>query len=812
MTQTHRLAPPGAAPPAADPHGALPSRPYPGVRPFKDSDADFFWGRDAEREIIIANLLAARLTVLYGPSGVGKTSLLRAGVVHELEREDDTDRDPDEPRVLAVVVARWDGDPAARIMQCAYDVASRRWPDEAGDPIPAEEPLDRALAELGVRVRAQILLILDQFEELFVYHPEGTRSRLDDELPSVVVHSEVAAHVLISLRDDALAGLDRFKGRIPGLFENRLALAPLSVSSARIAIERPLERFNELRGPDARAVTLEPGLADEVVGQLSGHRPSRGGGRGGAAEPPDAAYGIEPAYLQLVMARLWDSEREVGSSVMRKATLHALGDAKEIIRRHVEEATNRLPRGQQDVAARAFRYLVTPSGGKVALTAADLALYTDVPQPALKRVLETLAAGDNRILRVVPAPSGSSEGRAFEIFHDALATPVLEWSRRLHEQRLQRRVRRLRICLAAAIAIAAALATFLLNPPPLERAELQIDDLRFAVRGASPADPGIVIVAVDDRSVNASGGYPLFRSEQAQTLERVLAGRPRAVAIDLTFETASDDDAALERAIAGGNRKVVLATFDTARDPTLFGHRYSGLSSRLHAQLAYTGVPTDRDGELRHVDKYAPRPRDAGPSAAAQAPRRPTLGVLTARLAGWRTDLPKHAWIDYRGPERTFRTISHVDVRTGRVPPEVFRGKVVVIGQTATGRQVPPALRDQHPTPANGGSTLTGPEIQAHILSTIHRGAPLRDVPKGVVVALIVVLGALGAGLGFVPVRWRAPAIGLGVLLIAVAAQLSFNAGWVLPVIAPVAVFVLAALGSLLAESLGHRRRLERRA
>jgi len=59
-----------------------PESPYKGLASFEDSplDAMLFFGREREREIITANLLAARLTVLYGPSGVGKSSLLRAGV------------------------------------------------------------------------------------------------------------------------------------------------------------------------------------------------------------------------------------------------------------------------------------------------------------------------------------------------------------------------------------------------------------------------------------------------------------------------------------------------------------------------------------------------------------------------------------------------------------------------------------------------------------------------------------------------------------------------------------------------------------
>ena len=54
--------------------------PYKGLAPFEDSALDelLFFGRGRETEVIVANLLAAKLTVLYGPSGVGKSSIFRA--------------------------------------------------------------------------------------------------------------------------------------------------------------------------------------------------------------------------------------------------------------------------------------------------------------------------------------------------------------------------------------------------------------------------------------------------------------------------------------------------------------------------------------------------------------------------------------------------------------------------------------------------------------------------------------------------------------------------------------------------------------
>ena len=64
----------------------LPSSPFKGLAHFDESEHDrrLFFGRERESELVAANLMASRLTVLYGPSGVGKSSLVRAGVVQRL--------------------------------------------------------------------------------------------------------------------------------------------------------------------------------------------------------------------------------------------------------------------------------------------------------------------------------------------------------------------------------------------------------------------------------------------------------------------------------------------------------------------------------------------------------------------------------------------------------------------------------------------------------------------------------------------------------------------------------------------------------
>jgi hypothetical protein len=153
-------------------------------------------------------------------------------------------------------------------------------------------------------------------------------------------------------------------------------------------------------------------------------------GRGVAAEaarqdeqdPP-----IEAAYLQMVLTRLWAEEAAVGSRRLRLATLEALGGPRRIVRTHLDEALDRLPDEQREVAARVLHHLVTSTGTKIAHSATDLADYTGLPEDRVRSVLDRLSAPDARILRAVAPPPGQDGEPRHEIFHDVLAPAVLGW-------------------------------------------------------------------------------------------------------------------------------------------------------------------------------------------------------------------------------------------------------------------------------------------------------------------------------------------------------------------------------------------------
>src|SRR5215211_3275603 len=80
--------------------------PYQGLIPYTERDSNYFFGREKETRLIVANLFASPLTLLYGPSGVGKSSILRAGVASELHRR---------PSLRLVLQSNWKSQPLARL-------------------------------------------------------------------------------------------------------------------------------------------------------------------------------------------------------------------------------------------------------------------------------------------------------------------------------------------------------------------------------------------------------------------------------------------------------------------------------------------------------------------------------------------------------------------------------------------------------------------------------------------------------------------------------------------------------------------------
>ena len=92
--------------------------PYRGLTPYTEADAAYFFGRTGEIATITANLEVARLTLFYGPSGVGKSSVLRAGVIHALRARAQADFEAfGVAEQIPVYFSRWASDPLLGLSQ-----------------------------------------------------------------------------------------------------------------------------------------------------------------------------------------------------------------------------------------------------------------------------------------------------------------------------------------------------------------------------------------------------------------------------------------------------------------------------------------------------------------------------------------------------------------------------------------------------------------------------------------------------------------------------------------------------------------------
>lgn len=487
--------------------------PYPGLEAFTAENRHFFFGRVNDTQLLISNLYASALTVVYGASGVGKTSVLLAGVVPEVEREGEA---------LIVVHRTWQD--AARARALGGELARKVGEALGTAPAIAEGPLDVVAEQLAAAWRRPIFLVFDQFEEYFLYNePSDDADSLDGELARLVNRRDGSVNVMIVLREDSLAALDRFRHRIPTLLNNLYRLEHLTADDARHAIERPLAVLRARSTTDeGLPVAMEPGLAGAILDDLAALD------RGAALTPASGrdAFRVELPFLQVVMERLWLMECRARSPLLRRATFDAAGGAAGIVRQRIQESLDRLDPDAQAIVASVLRHLVTPSGAKIALTMEDLAGYAGVPAEQVEEVVRQLLGSESRILRRVTHPTGDPALTKYEIYHDALGAPLLTWrvqmDRRRAERvrRARRRVRDAVVLLAGLVVVAGGVAA------SLKRGKDRVEAREIAAMatGQLESDNGralLLALAAMERSTGENAGEVAMRRALFEPGERL---------------------------------------------------------------------------------------------------------------------------------------------------------------------------------------------------------------------------------------------------------------------------------------------------
>jgi HEAT repeat protein len=392
--------------------------PYVGLRPYEESNRDIFFGREDEREIIIDKLIANKLTLLFAATGVGKSSLLRAAVLPELKQMKKESLD-------VVYYSDWVSDPLENLKK--ETVAVLRTQKRVGEDYPVYRKDEGISLKKFFRLCATfasepLVVILDQFEEFFQYRRyKENFMRFIEEFSECVKDRETQVVFLISMREDFALELNAFKNYLPTiLFENYFRLEKLTEAKAREAIAKPVARFG---------FHYEEKLLDTLLKNLAEREEEARLGTSPASLGKDMPAYVEPPYLQIVCSRLWEADRNDPEQKIRTESYDKMGEVNGIVDSYFHEVMNQLSPSEKKIVSRAFNYLVTPRGTKVAYPLEDLANILAVDEKKLSNVLEKLRK--SRILRT----QKRKDVIWYELYHDVFSNIIYLWKEKIKKRK-----------------------------------------------------------------------------------------------------------------------------------------------------------------------------------------------------------------------------------------------------------------------------------------------------------------------------------------------------------------------------------------
>jgi hypothetical protein len=494
--------------------------PWPGLASFTEDQRAFFHGREAETAELFRLIRRAPLTVLFGQSGLGKSSLLQAGVFPLLREADllpvpvRLDHAPDAPTLSAQVF---------RALATTFSLVGAEAP-----ALRADETLWEYFHRSGAEIwspRNRLLtpvLVFDQFEELFTLGrsseasrqrgrafvteladlvenrpPLSLRARIEQgELdPAAFNHDQAACHVLLSLREDFLPELEGLRDEMRSVQNNRYRLRRLDCVQALAIVTRPAPEL------------VSPEVAEKIVAFVAGTR-------GGSPERL-VELEVEPALLSVVCRELNQRRLALGQSALT-ADLVA-GNRSAILVDFYERSLADLP---PTVRLFVEDRLLTRSGYRD-----NLALETALAEPGVTRDhLDTLVA--RRLLRL--------EDRLgvvrVELTHDVLAEVI----------RLSRDARHTREAQAAEEARLRA------AEQAVTEARAREASARRQTRRARLIAAGCAVLALAAAGSAVFGYVSMRRAQAAETLSRDTRDRAEQL-LDYIAEDLREELAAIGR-------------------------------------------------------------------------------------------------------------------------------------------------------------------------------------------------------------------------------------------------------------------------
>lgn len=379
--------------------------PYPGLRPYQETEQATFYGRDADTAALLDKIPANRLSLLFAATGVGKSSLLQAAILPRLRAKDGAGLD-------VVYYNDWVAPPASGLQHAVRQALQQRYP-----MLPATADnlsLPDFFHTIAPHTSQPLVVVLDQFEEFFRYrfvHHRDSFQPFIDQLADVILDTHLPIALVFSMREDFALELNAFKPHLPNpLFGNYYRLEKLTEAGARDAITTPLS---------AIGYQYEPELLQQLLHDLLSRDLSRDAA---SLVQGVSADSVEPPYLQIVCSQLWELDQHDPQQTLRLATYRKAGGAKGLLENYVNYVLKRFSDREKQVASKAFDHLISRRGTKMAHTPDDLASLVNLKPSELAKVLDKLE--NARILR----RQQRDQTVWYELYHDMFSGGIESWN------------------------------------------------------------------------------------------------------------------------------------------------------------------------------------------------------------------------------------------------------------------------------------------------------------------------------------------------------------------------------------------------
>ncbi len=359
-----------------------PTRPYKFLDYYTENDQGLFFGREEEIENICSRILARRSFLLYGRSGVGKSSILRAGLIPRLQ---------DQGHLTCII--RSFTDPLQHMQRMVRRLVTG---NGAGGFDPDSVSLQELLHRNWSGPASRIVVMLDQFEEFFLLLDEPGREAFVDELAVIMEDDALPLQFVFVMREDMLAEMSRLKPSVPEIFHHEYRLSRLTSEQAAQAITGPAWRVG---------CRYEDALVDRLLEDLSDEN------------------SVDPPHLQIVCDTLYDQRNT--KNLITESAYDQLGGASQILADYLSRVLRRFSAADLSVVQQVLLALISAEERLIVVREADLAARIQAGDRYDAEALGTLL-GELVDARIVRRRNQEGEGW-LELAHECMIPEVSRW-------------------------------------------------------------------------------------------------------------------------------------------------------------------------------------------------------------------------------------------------------------------------------------------------------------------------------------------------------------------------------------------------